>query len=208
MSAHALNTFPSSVPSRRRLASIAFVAALHVVLIYALINMGVIKIDLPRIKQDITLVPVSIERPKPPQPPRTRPPALPQEQVWVPEPPIDIADNNGPGQTIGGTTNVPPARAETGARGIMNTHTRPPYPPISVRLSEEGMVTLTISISETGAVTDAVLVKSSGYPRLDEAALAWVKTHWRYRPAIAGGRPVASTATAQVKFELKDLRGR
>ena len=42
-----------------------------------------------------------------------------------------------------------------------------------------------------------------GHQRLDDAAVLWVKAHWRYEPAMQGPKPIPSTATAEVTFKLK-----
>jgi protein TonB len=89
------------------------------------------------------------------------------------------------------------------ARAIMATHTIPDYPPVSRRLGEQGTLRLRLAISTDGAVEDARVEVSSGHQRLDNAAIEWVKTHWRYEPAMQGVRPIPSTATAEVTFKLK-----
>jgi len=74
------------------------------------------------------------------------------------------------------------------AAGIASTHTTPPYPLLARRLGEEGSLRLQLTISPQGIVTEAQVVRSSGYDDLDRAARDWVKAHWRYRPALRGGR--------------------
>ena len=83
------------------------------------------------------------------------------------------------------------------------THTIPEYPPISRRLGEQGTVLLKIVIDANGDVTSATVEKSSGYSRLDEAAVSWVKRHWRYHPATLNGKPIAVTTQAKVRFDLR-----
>jgi protein TonB len=84
----------------------------------------------------------------------------------------------------------------------MGTHTIPDYPPLDARLGREGTVTLKLAIDERGAVTDAVVERSSGYASLDQAAVNWVKAHWLYYPATHSGDPVASSADVTVTFRL------
>lgn len=81
---------------------------------------------------------------------------------------------------------------------------RPPptYPAISRRLNEEGVVLLQVELDETGQVAAARLYKSSGFPRLDEAALSAVKT-WRCNPAQRNGLPVKASALQAFKFVLQ-----
>jgi protein TonB len=97
---------------------------------------------------------------------------------------------------------VAAAVAATPAQAIAATHTIPEYPPVSRRLGEQGTLSLRITISEQGAVSDARLESSSGFARLDDAAMQWVKAHWRYRPAVQGGKAVPSTALAEITFKL------
>lgn len=60
-----------------------------------------------------------------------------------------------------------------------------------------GVVILEIRVDETGAVTDARVLRS--IPMLDEAALATVR-QWRYAPTIVDGRAVPVKMTAAVNF--------
>lgn len=57
----------------------------------------------------------------------------------------------------------------------------PRYPPISRRLGEEGTVALRIEVAPTGTVEGVEVVQSSGYARLDEAALDAARL-WRFPP--------------------------
>ena len=80
--------------------------------------------------------------------------------------------------------------------------TQPLYPILSRRMNEEGTVVLRVELDETGAVVAAQVKSSSGYPRLDEAALAAVR-HWRCQPAMRQGQPVRSVALQPFKFVLQ-----
>jgi TonB family protein len=68
---------------------------------------------------------------------------------------------------------------------IMATHTIPPYD-MESRVAMQGTVRLRLTIGSDGAVTDAVVDKSSGWERLDAASLAHVKAHWRWKPSRKG----------------------
>ena len=91
----------------------------------------------------------------------------------------------------------------TPARAIAASHTIPEYPFVSRRLREQGTLRLKLTVDEKGLVTQAVVVNSSGFERLDEAAVKWVKAQWRYTPAMQGTKPVPSTADAIVEFKLQ-----
>lgn len=205
MQAQTLKPFANAHTPQRYAVSIAFVALIHAGLLYVLWNMGVIdQIIHPKPPDPFH---VSIyEPPKPPPQPIPEKPRIAKPQPFVPKPddPVPQDDNTGQQHTITATNQMPtPHGITSDVHGVMNTHTIPPYPPISVRLNETGSVTLEVHISEDGVVTDAVIVRSSGHERLDLAAVAWVKSHWRYQAAMQDGRPVASTASAVVKFELR-----
>lgn len=77
----------------------------------------------------------------------------------------------------------------------------PAYPPQSRRLGETGVVVLRVELSETGNVALARVDRSSGYSRLDEAALIAVRT-WRCTPATRNGHPVRAVALQPFNFIL------
>jgi TonB family protein len=62
------------------------------------------------------------------------------------------------------------------------THTLPPYPPQSKELGESGNTLMRVFIGKDGVPVDVKLEKSSGYNRLDDAAMSWVKNTWRWNP--------------------------
>ncbi len=57
---------------------------------------------------------------------------------------------------------------------------KPSYPDIARRWGHEGTVLMEITISENGAVSDAVIIESSGYAELDKAALKAVLKKWKF----------------------------
>jgi protein TonB len=78
----------------------------------------------------------------------------------------------------------------------------PTYPALSRRLEEEGTVVLRVELDETGRVSVAGVHRSSGFARLDEAALGAVRT-WRCTPAQRNGHPVRAVAMQPFKFILQ-----
>ncbi|NJO12608.1 MAG: TonB family protein [Gammaproteobacteria bacterium] len=82
--------------------------------------------------------------------------------------------------------------------------TPPIYPPTSRRLGEEGTVRLLIYVLPDGRVGDVKIDKSSGFPRLDEAAMNAARKDWRFRPATQGGAAVAAWGRYAVTFNLKN----
>lgn len=197
--AHAVQ-YPRARRGRARWLFLAIL--LQVGFVYALVNgleitVGPIKITDPF---DVTI-------PKSQKPP---PAALPQGRMLEPElhKPIapDIVIETGverpPGITPPTGNGHVVGPADHGPVGLAATHTTPPYPPIEARLGHEGTVVLRLTIAPDGRVIDAVVVKTSGYERLDMAARDWVTARWRYRPAVRGGAAVAGTATVGVRFNL------
>jgi len=75
----------------------------------------------------------------------------------------------------------------------------PFYPTDKLRADIGGLVKLEFTITEQGNVTNPTIIASSGYPDLDAAALVCVP-HWRYRPAIQDGTPIAVRWKADVSF--------
>ena len=63
---------------------------------------------------------------------------------------------------------------------------KPAYPPISRRLNEQGRTTVRVLIGADGLPQRAEIAKSSGFSRLDDAAVATVM-RWRFVPGKRGG---------------------
>ena len=78
----------------------------------------------------------------------------------------------------------------------------PIYPSLSRRLEEQGTVTLNVFVDNNGQAQNVVVKKSSGFDRLDSAALETVKK-WKFSPAKQGGSVVASWVQVPVSFVLE-----
>lgn len=79
---------------------------------------------------------------------------------------------------------------------------KPTYPRLSKRMGEQGEVRLRVLVAVDGRVASVQLSRSSGYDRLDEAALESVK-QWRFKPATQGGEPLETWVEVPVKFVLE-----
>ena len=77
----------------------------------------------------------------------------------------------------------------------------PSYPPLSRRLGEEGKLVLRVELDEIGHIHIAQVINSSGHKRLDDAAMAAVKT-WRCNPPRRNGIPVRAIALQPFNFVL------
>ena len=79
---------------------------------------------------------------------------------------------------------------------------RPPYYPDSAKQrGEQGRVILRVDVSADGLAGSVSILRSSGFGRLDESAVAAVRG-WRFIPATRGGRPVPGVAEVPVNFQL------
>ncbi len=77
----------------------------------------------------------------------------------------------------------------------------PIYPAMSRKLQEEGKVLLQVKVTATGTAEQVQIKRSSGYPRLDEAALNTV-LRWRFVPARQGSEVIASNVVVPIVFRL------
>lgn len=77
----------------------------------------------------------------------------------------------------------------------------PNYPNLSKRMGEEGRVLLRVLVSASGKAEGVELEKSSGYERLDNAAIDVVKK-WSFIPAKKGKEVLSAYVLVPVKFTL------
>lgn len=203
---HDLRAFQTPVAAPRRFISVGLVALLHVVIIYALAS-GLAAQMIQKLPDELKAEvvqekpPEQQKLPPPPPPDLTKPPP-----PFIPPPDINVADT-GPSNAI---TSVQSQQAPVVAPQI--TAPQPTgrkhdcdagYPPVSKRLGEEGKALLKYSVQEDGSVTGVAVVKSSGYSRLDDAAVQCVQA-WRYKPATQGGRAIAVSTQSMITYQLKD----
>ncbi len=77
----------------------------------------------------------------------------------------------------------------------------PSYPLQSQMLNEQGKVTLKISLNEQGTVSSAQVENSSGFPRLDNAAVQYVTENFAYK--LPKGEDVPKVVPVVVSFLLR-----
>jgi len=206
----------SSLFTRRGLV-LAIIIALHVGMFW-LLNSG-----LSHQIIDVVLGPMETkmieEAPKQDEPPPPPPPKIETPPPFVPPPEIDIAiaPDAPPTNAIQQTTTerpvAPPPIAQPTQAPVPRTAprsdsrrplTQPEYPPSSRRAGEAGTVILEVLVLENGRVGDARVKQSSGFPRLDEAAVREVKRSWRLVPGTENGKPVQMWGQFAVTFKLTD----
>lgn len=101
------------------------------------------------------------------------------------------------GGCIGCTGDGPVLDYDQGPQIIRQT--KPLYPQEAFVKKIEGVVEVEFLIDAQGDVVSARVIRS--VPLLDAAAIATVK-QWRFKPAVKGGRPVATIARAPVAFRI------
>jgi protein TonB len=79
---------------------------------------------------------------------------------------------------------------------------KPPYPPMSKRLREQGTVIVRALIGDDGVALQAEISQSSGFDRLDRAALA-TALRWRYVPGKRAGVPTSMWFNLPFTFVLE-----
>jgi len=77
------------------------------------------------------------------------------------------------------------------------------YSRLSIRQREKGIVFVRLLIDEAGLPRDVQVSRSSGFARLDEAAVAAVRKA-RFKPPIENGRPVTGITDIPVDFQLEN----
>ena len=102
--------------------------------------------------------------------------------------------NSGVHQNVGSAPNPTP-------KDLIAIRLGPDYPVQSRMFNEQGKVALKIWLTEQGTMTDAVVEHSSGYTRLDEAAVRYMKERWQYKPGKSEAMP--KTVLADVIFRLE-----
>lgn len=150
-----------------------------------------------------------VDEPKPP-PPKPRPVEKlrdPHPHLVTQTPVVTPTDYVAPPPEPAPSTPPAPALVVPISLGselavVCPERTPPRYPPFSRRLGEAGVVVLRVELNEQGRVISAQVKSSSGYSRLDEAALTAVKT-WRCHPATRNGQPVHATALQPFNFILQ-----
>jgi protein TonB len=190
------------------------IVALHLFMYYVL-NSG-----LSKHLVDVVLGPIETrmieEAPKTDEPPPPPPPKIETPPPFVPPPEVSIDIPQETSSTaIQTVTNVRPTQPPPVAQPAPVQRTapksdprrplsQPEYPPSSRRAGEAGTVILEVYVLENGRVGEARVKQSSGFPRLDEAAVREVKRSWRLVPGTENGKPVPMWGQFAVTFKLTD----
>jgi protein TonB len=210
----------STAQRRQRRVAITALAVLHALAILALLNASRLRDPAAEARPVFLAVldaPAAVAPPRPlPPPPAARmpaPPPLPLPPI-VPEPspspsPV-LAPAAAPTPPVAALT-APAAPAPVPAPSLPRTippsavqYLVPPapvYSRISAKMHESGKVLVRVWIDEAGVPRDVQLAASTGFARLDDAALTAVR-NCRFRPYLENGVAVAGWAVIPIEFEL------
>lgn len=211
---------PSAGYQPRRLdwRMLVIVGTLHLVLGAVLIRTQVIPPH--SVHSAMKLLDLSAPPPAPEAPP---PPELAQPEIYVPAPAVEIVRYTPPPivaaaeqpqavppapiaikapATPAPRPAAPPTLVSDDLGATMISAKPPSYPLESRRKREQGTVVLMLALGTDGRVADIRLAKSSGYDRLDRAALGAVR-HWRWSPTIRDGIAVAVRGIVEIPFVLQ-----
>ena len=212
-----------------RIGGFAAVILFHAALIYVLVTgVGKQAVQLAIEPIKALVVPDQPAQPPPPPPPLSLPPQLappppfiplpeirtqlpppPKAIVVAPSPKPPVKQEFKPSQApvptqVAPAPSAPPAPAapvRTGASKIASAGCDvPEKPAASDRLGETGTVLISVTIGPTGSVTESSVASSSGFKRLDDAALAAISL-CRFRPATSDGKPEASKSSVRYRFQ-------
>ncbi|MDO8742849.1 MAG: energy transducer TonB [Polaromonas sp.] len=107
-----------------------------------------------------------------------------------------------PGAAPGAAAPAPPDAEQPASNADYLQNPKPAYPPISRRLGEQGKVVVRVLIGTDGAAQNAEIRQSSGFERLDQAALR-TALKWRYVPGKRNGAPEAMWFNVPINFVLE-----
>lgn len=198
--------------------AIAVIVALHGLGLYAALQIGAVRETIaeaaPLFVSFIAAQPAPLVQAPPPKPepvkpkheprliatprPSASPMQTPPPPVRAEEPTVDPAPPTPP---------APPAPAATAPVIPPNfvaaylDNPAPQYPHLSRRLRESGTVLLHVRVSPEGRSAQVEVNKSSGYDRLDQAAIEAVRK-WRFVPAKQGEQAVSAWVIVPINFQL------
>ena|ERR1017187_3606685 len=186
-----------------KLIGLLIVAALHVGAMYMLWSYRII----PASGELLTLMVNMIDESPSEKPKLPKPKPVPKPVEQKPQPLVAETPVTSPQDTV---VYSPPAPEEIPQPEVLSGNLSatcperipPEYPAFSKRLNEQGKVVLQVLLSEDGHITSADVKISSGFQRLDVAALNAVKA-WRCKPSLRNGVAVRVIALQPLNFILE-----
>ena len=119
--------------------------------------------------------------------------------VAVPPPPVAVVAAPAPAPAAAPAPPAPVTPPDFNAAQLRNPG--PAYPYLSRKAHEEGVVMLRVRVTTAGRPGEVRIDSSSGFERLDKAALDTVRK-WRFVPARQAGNPVEAWVLVPITFSL------
>jgi protein TonB len=206
----------SAYGARRRpnWAMILTIVAIHFVALYALVKFDVIHVAGK--KKQVLVVDLIAEPPVPPaETPKPEPVEVRKVEPMMVTPPPIVQTLAPPPPPVAVTTSPPPSKPvavaappPAGPVTVANLDERliegkpPRYPMESRRKKEQGTVLLRLLIGTDGRIAQISIAQSSGYERLDQAALQAIR-NWRWQPMIRDGQAIEVRGLYSMPFALQ-----
>jgi TonB family protein len=133
---------------------------------------------------------------------------MPVEAVPLPVPdgqslPVEQVAPVGVATVVAPVATQAPTRVTTELQYRMTRPTDDYYPDTSKQLEEQGVAIVRVCVDASGKMTGKPVVQtSSGYSRLDKAAVRWASDSLRFTPATVDGIGVAACKGFRVNFDL------
>ncbi len=139
--------------------------------------------------------------PAPDAPTAVATPAAPLPPITAPVSPVPVAMATAPVQPRPAPAPAPKDELPSSDADYLQ-NPKPVYPALSKRLGEQGTVTVRVLIGTDGTAQQGEIQQSSGFDRLDQAALATV-LKWRYVPGKRAGKPETMWFAVPIAWVLK-----
>jgi protein TonB len=190
---------------------VAAILAAHLGLIVLLASSGMIKA--PTFAPAVAVTFLEEIQKEPDRPSLDKPILSPVHQVLIPPPEVVVAVEPTSAAIAATVSETPPAPTPVAPSDSGKTvpemsnvaylvQPSPHYPPESRRIHEQGLVVLRVLIDEAGHAKLVEVYRSSGHPRLDEAARNAV-SRAVFKPFMDGGVARACAAMVPVEFSLR-----
>ena len=172
----------------------------HVVVIYLIAtSLGIVKAPAFVKPMEASIIDAPQEQVKPVEVVK---PDMEQPQLDVPQDTLPIPEVEVPVEVpTESTMAAAPVQAVESTELAVSNRVAPVYPPASRRAGEQGVAQFRILVDERGKPLEVNVLKSSGFPRLDEAAAAAIRK-WTFVPPTRNGQKVQSWSRVAVRFEL------
>jgi protein TonB len=214
---------PDSLSTGQRRGVIGAIALAHVAAIWGILQVPAVReavVEAAPIFVDLLAPPTPPAPPPPPPPPVVQPILKTPPKVVIaaapspapapfevektpdlptpPAPPVPVAVEAPPAPPAP----PPPPKMIPASEVQYLVRPSPEYPRLSRRLGEAGLVVVSVYVDETGMPRTVRVSQSSGFARLDEAAVLGVQKA-RFKPYTQNGVPTAGWALIPFPFELE-----